>query len=273
MKTVKDPGTQCFAALLMLGVIGSAMPLAAQGADQAALAKAAQNPVANLISLPFQNNTALGWGAFDRTQNVLNIQPVIPFKLSPNVNLITRTIVPIISQPDVASATGGTFGLGDINATAFLSPANPGRLIWGVGPVVSLRTATDDALGTGKWGIGPSVVLLTMPGNWVVGILVNNIWSVAGDTNRADVNQLLVQYFVNYNLPKGWYLATGPINTVNWEAPTDKATVPLGGGFGRLFKVGRLPVNGSVQAFYNVVKPDVGPDWSARVQVQLLFPK
>ena len=128
-------------------------------------------------------------------------------------------------------------------------------------------------LGAGKWGIGPSAVLLTMPGSWVIGVLANNIWSVAGDENRADVNQMLVQYFVNYNLANGWYITSAPINTVNWKASSDKATVPLGGGFGKLFRLGRLPVNGSVQAYYNVVKPDVGPDWSSRVQLQLLFPK
>ncbi len=261
------------AVALILGLVGVGSSLSGQDADKAALAKASQNPVADLISLPFQNNTAFGWGAFDRTQNVLNIQPVIPFKLGKSVNLITRTIAPIVSQPDITSETGSTFGLGDINATLFLSPANPGKLIWGAGPAIVLNTATDDVLGTGKWGIGPSIVLLTMPGNWVVGVLANNIWSVTGDENRADVNQLLVQYFVNYNLPNGWYVASAPINTVNWEAASDKATIPLGGGFGKLFKLGRLPINGSVQAFYNVVKPDFGPDWSTRVQLQLLFPK
>jgi hypothetical protein len=257
----------------LFAVVGVARPLMAQNADKAALAKAAQNPVADLISVPFQNNTAFGWGEYDRTQNVLNIQPVIPFKLGQSVNLITRTIVPLISQPDLASETGSTFGLGDINATLFLSPANPGKLIWGIGPAISLATATDDVLGTGQWGVGPSVVLLTMPGNWVVGVLANNIWSVAGDEDRDDVNQMLVQYFVNYNLPNGWYVVSAPINTVNWELDTDKATVPIGGGFGKLFRLGRLPLNGQVQAFYNVAKPDVGPDWSARVQLQLLFPR
>ena len=254
-------------------LIGGGASLAAQQADQASLAKAAQNPVANMISVPFQNNTAFGWGAYDRTQNVLNIQPVVPFKLGASVNLITRTIVPIVSQPDIASESGSTFGLGDVNASLFLSPASPGKLIWGVGPAISLNTATDDVLGTGKWAVGPSVVLLTMPGNWVVGVLANNLWSVAGDENRADVNQMLIQYFVNYNLPNGWYLASAPINTVNWKAATDKATIPLGGGVGKLFRLGRLPVNGSVQAYVNVVKPDAGPDWSTRFQLQLLFPK
>jgi hypothetical protein len=253
-----------------VGVIGVGRPLDAQ--DQAALAKAAQNPVADMISLPFQNNTAFGWGDFDRTQNVLNIQPVIPFKLG-GVNLITRTIVPIISQPDIGSDTGGTFGLGDINASFYFSPAKAGKLIWGAGPVVMLNTATNDVLGTGKWGIGPSVVLLTMPGHWVVGVLANNIWSVAGDTSRADVNQMLVQYFVNYNLPNGWYLSSAPINTVNWKATSNKATIPLGGGVGKIIRLGRLPVNGSIQAYYNVAKPDAGPDWTARFQVQLLFPQ
>jgi hypothetical protein len=270
---MKQVRKQWIGVLVTLGVIGIGPSLAAQGSDQAALAKAAQNPVANMISVPFQNNTAFGWGAFDRTQNVLNIQPVVPITIGENVNLITRTIVPIISQPDIGSETGSTFGLGDVNATVFFSPAHPGKLIWGVGPAISLNTATGDVLGTGKWGIGPSVVLLTMPGNWVVGVLANNIWSVAGDENRADVNQMLVQYFVNYNLPNGWYLSSAPINTVNWEAASDKATIPLGGGLGKLFRLGRLPVNGSVQAYYNVVKPDAGPDWSMRIQAQLLFPR
>lgn len=261
------------ATLVTLGIVGGGRSVGAQQPDQAALAKAAQNPVANMISVPFQNNTAFGWGEFDRTQNVLNIQPVVPFQLGGSVNLITRTIVPVISQPDLGSASGTTFGLGDINATLFLSPAKPGKLIWGVGPALSLNTATDDVLGSGKWGVGPSVVLLTMPGSWVIGVLANNIWSVAGDENRAAVNQMLIQYFVNYNLPNGWYVTSAPINTVNWKAASDKATIPLGGGVGKLFRLGRLPVNGSAQAYVNIVKPDLGPDWSMRVQLQLLFPK
>ena len=251
----------------------SATAATAQEQETEALAKAAQNPVADLISLPIQNNTSFGLGPNERTQNVTNIQPVVPFRISDRWTLITRTVVPIISQPDLSAESGSTFGLGDINASLFLSPANAGGLIWGIGPIISLPTATDAALGSDKWGIGPSLILLTMPGHWVVGVLVNNIWSVAGNDDRADVNQLLVQYFVNYNLANGWYLTSAPINTVNWELDEDKATIPLGGGVGRVFRLGRQPVNAQVQAFYLAAKPANGPDWSLRLQFQMLFPK
>ncbi len=141
---------------------------------QEELAKAVQNPVASLISLPFQNNINFGVGPDDKVQNVLNIQPVWPFALTDDINLITRTIAPVISQPGIRPGDDRTNGLGDINFTAFFSPANSGKVIWGVGPVAVFPTATDDVLGTDKWSLGPSAVLLTMPGNWVMGILVSN---------------------------------------------------------------------------------------------------
>ena len=164
--------------------------------------------------------------------------------------------------------------LGDINFTAFFSPAKPGKWIWGVGPVFLLPTATDDVLGTEKWGTGPSAVVLTVQGPWVYGALINQIWSFAGDDDRADVDQMLIQPFVNYNLPDGWYLSSGPMITANWEADSDNTlTIPLGGGGGKIFRIGKQPVNASVQAFYNVEKPDNGPDWTLRLQLQFLFPK
>ena len=238
------------------------------------LAKAAQNPVASMISLPFQNNTNFEVGPKEKTQNVLNIQPVWPFSLNEEWNLITRTIIPVISQPEFIPGQDRENGLGDINFTAFLAPAKPGKWIWGAGPVFLLPTATDDVLGTEKWGAGPSAVVLTMQGPWVYGALINQIWSFAGDDDRADVNQMMVQPFVNYNLPDGWYLSSGPIITANWEADSgNKWTVPVGGGFGKIFRIGKQPMNASVQAFYNVEKPDNGPDWTLRLQVQFLFPK
>lgn len=261
----------CGLALLALIVTFATPSTAAAKQD---LAKAAQNPVANMISLPIQNNTNFGLGPHDRVQNTMNIQPVIPFGLSDNWNLITRTIVPVISQPDITSNSGSTFGLGDINATLFLSPAKPGKVIWGVGPVFLFPTATDDVLGAGKWGAGASAVVLTMPGNWVLGFLVNNVWSFAGDSDRGDVNLFSFQYFINYNLPNGWYLTSAPIITANWEAESgNQWTVPFGGGFGKIFKVGNQPMNLSVQAFYNVEAPENGPDWTLRLQLQFLFPQ
>jgi len=177
-------------------------------------------------------------------------------------------------QPDATSNSGGEFGLGDINTTWFLSPSKPGKLIWGLGPILQFPTATDDTLGTGKWAAGPSVVLLTMPGHWVLGVLASNIWSYAGDSKRDDVNQFLLQYFVNYNLPNGWYLTSAPINTANWEADNDNRwTIPLGGGGGKIIKFGKLPINAQTQAFYNVEHPDSGPEWQFRIQIQFLFPR
>ena len=240
--------------------------------DQGDLAKAAQNPVGDLISLPFQNNMNFDVGPADRTQNVLNIQPVWPIALSKNWNFITRTIVPVISQP--APGSERTNGLGDINFTGFFSPKQPGKIIWGVGPTLVFPTATDDVTGTDKWSAGPSVVVLTMPGQWVIGALVSNVWSFSGDDERADVNSFLMQYFVNYNLPDGWYLTSAPIITANWEAESgEQWTVPFGGGIGRVFRIGRQPINMQTQVFYNVETPTNGAKWQWRLQVQLLFPK
>jgi len=240
--------------------------------DKDDLAKKSQNPVANMISLPLQNNTSFNIGPYDRTQNVLNIQPVYPITLSENLNLITRTIIPVISQP--IGEIDSKFGIGDINFTTFFSPADPGKIIWGLGPTFFLPTASDAFLGSEKWSVGPALVVLTMPGSWVIGFLANNVWSFAGKEERADVNQMLIQYFINYNLSDGWYLSSAPIITANWKAESGQQwTVPFGGGFGKIFKIGSQPLNAQVQAFANVVKPDNGADWSMRLQLQFLFPK
>ncbi len=256
------------AVLLMLAV--SAM---GQEASEEELAKAAQNPVGALISVPFQNNMTFGAGPDEEIMNVLNIQPVWPFSVGENWNLITRTILPVMSLPAGVYPDDGITGLGDVVFTAFLSPAVPGEVIWGAGPVFSLPFATDDALGSEKWGIGPSVVVLKMSGPWVFGGLANNIWSFAGNDDRGDVNQMLVQPFVNFNMPGGWYLSSGPIITANWEADDDNTwTVPVGGGVGKVFRVGKLPLNGSVQGYYNLQSPEGAGDTTLRVQLQFMFP-
>ena len=249
-----------------------AQPCFAQQSEEE-LAKAVQNPIANLISLPLQNNTNFNIGPDNRTQNVLNIQPVWPFSRG-DWNIITRTIAPIITQPDLASSSGSTSGLGDINMTAFLSPAKSQEVTWGVGPILSFPTATDDALGSKKWWAGPSAVFLIQPSPWVVGVLANNLWSFAGDDERGDVNAFLLQYFVNYNLRDGWYLLSAPILTANWKADDGQQwTIPFGGGLGRVFRVGKQPINAQVSGYWNAEKPDLGPDWQLRAQVQFLFPK
>ena len=244
------------------------------------LAKAAQNPVANMISVPFQFNTNFGVGPQRATAELVNIQPVIPMALDEDWNLINRAILPLQYLPVEALVPSGTplpggpeLGLGDVNYTGFISPSQPGRLIWGVGPTVTLPTATSTRFGSGKLSLGASAVGLTVDGPWVVGALVSQQWSVAGDASRDSVSTLLVQPFVNYNMPGGWYLTSSPIVTANWMAPADQRwTVPVGGGLGRVFKMGDQPVNLSLAAFANVIRPDNGPTWSLRFQFQLLFP-
>ncbi len=239
--------------------------------DTNALREAAQNPIANLISVPFQNNTNFSVGPYHQTQNVLNFQPVIPFKLNEDWNLITRWITPVVYQPRLSPQDGSEFGLGNVQPAFFLSPTQPSNgIIWGAGPQLFLPTATDKTLGVNEWGAGPAFVALKMQEPWVYGALINNIWAGTGDSR---VNQMLIQPFVNYNLPQGWYLTSSPIITSNWVAPeNNRWTVPVGGGVGRLFRIDKLPVNAQLQAFYDVVRPTGAPSWMLRFQLQFLFP-
>jgi hypothetical protein len=242
--------------------------------EETDLARQSQNPVANLISVPFQNNTNVGLGQFDRTGNILNIQPVLPTPLSKDLLLINRVILPLAYQPELAPGVGNTFGLGDVFYQGFLSPANTGNFSWGIGPAIVFPTATDRVLGTGKWSIGPAAVGIWSVDRIVAGALINNVWSFAGAGDRQDVSFLTLQPFFNYNLNDGWYINTAPIVTANWQASAGNVwTVPIGGGFGRVFAIGRQPVNLSAAAFWNVVRPEGAADWTLRMQITLLFPK
>jgi hypothetical protein len=241
------------------------------------LAKLAQNPVGNAISVPFQNNTNLNYGPERGTQNILNIQPVIPISINKDWNIITRTIVPVVWMPSLGQGVGSTTGVGDTVFTAFLSPANPGKWIWGAGPVVQAPTNTSDELGNGNWGLGPSAVLLHLEKGspWVYGALVNNIWSLTNNQQGGYYNNGLIQPFVNYNFKGGLYLVSAPIITADWTADSDNRwTLPVGGGVGKIFHLGKLPVNTQLSAYYNAVTPDdFGADWQIRAQVQFMFPK
>lgn len=245
-----------------------------ENSSAGALQKETQNPVASLISVPVQNNNNFNVGSYNRTQDVLNIQPVIPIKLNDQWNLITRLIQPIIWQPDPSQNTGGAFGLGDTNPTFFLSPGKSGKLIWGAGPAFVSPTATSTILGQGKFSIGPSFVALTQPGHWTVGALVNNVFSVAGSTHRPYVNQMLLQYFINYNMKEGWYISISPILTANWRGSSGNVwTAPFGGGVGRIMKLGFQPVNLTAQFYGNAVYPTGTSPWNMRLQIAFLFPK
>ena len=262
--------------------------------EEGALAKAAQNPIASMSSLPIQWNAtpSTQWAPRlpipgtvptqyvkaepNQTLNVVNVQPVIPFKVNKDITLVTRTIVPFVSQP---WANGSSIqSLGDINPSLFVVPTLKGNFTVGVGPTLVIPSATDNRLSSKRWSAGPTGVVVYTKGPIVAGGLINNIWSFAGEDGR-DVNKMLIQPFLNYNLPNGWYLSSSPIITANWNHPENKGwTVPVGAGVGRVFVVGTQPINASLSAYYNVVKPEVAGqtllgDWTIRAQVQFLFPK
>ncbi len=274
------------------GVLAATHPAAAQQSTEA-LAAAAQNPVAAMYSLPFQNHTYFDAGrSHNKTADVLNIQPVLPFTVG-DWNIISRTIAPLIYVPSITTGAGigslgedttaasagplgipETFGLGDINQTFYFSPAAANAFIWGVGPSLNLPTATDHVIGSGKFSMGPAAVGLIMPKPWAVGVLARQLFSVIGPNGRADVNQTLLQPFVNYNLPNGWYLSSSPIITANWSVDSSQRwSVPIGGGVGKILKIGGQPLNASFQAYDYVERPSVGPRWAIRFQVQFLFPR
>lgn len=274
------PGKQWFFALMV--IVSLVMVLAAgrvvfaqgeQAGDAKALAQAAQNPIASMISVPVQSNFNFGMGTQDKMGCTLNVQPVIPMKINDNWNLITRVITPFIYQPEMTAGGEDYFGLGDINPQFYFATVS-GKLIWGIGPQFTFPTASDDALGAEKFSAGPAAVILTMKGPWVYGVLANNSWSYAGNDDRRKVNLTTIQPFVNYNLKKGWYLTSGPVMTANWAAlnSDDTWTVPIGCGIGRIMKIGKQPVNIQMAYYNNVEHPSGGADWQLRFQVQLMFP-
>lgn len=270
-------GTQWWMARLLAvstAVLALVAVSAAQPASEEDLAKETQNPVSDLISVPFESNFNFGVGPNDDLQYILYVQPVVPFRLSEDWNLITRTIIPLIDQPELGPGVGDVFGLGDIQLSQFLSPAKSGALIWGIGPIFQFPTATDDALGSDKWSAGPTAAALTIRGPWVAGAVVNHLWSFAGDDDRADVNQTLIQPIVNYNLPGGWFLSSVPYITANWEKDgDDRWTVPIGIGVGKVHRFGTQPVSLQLTPYYNVVRPDDAAEWTLQFRINLLFPK
>jgi hypothetical protein len=237
------------------------------------LAKQSQNPIGDLISVPFENTTDFDVGPENGLVNVLSVKPVLPVALSEDLNLVNRFIMPLTYQEERFPGEGSEFGLGDLTYQAFFVPRG-GDVMWGVGPAVTVPTHTDDRLGRDQLLLGPAVVVLYKPGRWLVGTLVQNFWDVAGDDDEAHVNLLSWQYFVNYNLDDGWYLTSTPTMTADWNADSDdRWTIPVGGGAGRLVRIGDTPVDMRLQAFWYAEAPDDGPEWAIQFQFKLLFPK
>jgi hypothetical protein len=252
-------------------------PPDAGGDDATALAKKLQNPIGDLYSFPFQNNTNFNYGPNKGTQNILNVQPVIPIHVNEDWNIITRTILPLIWQPSLQpNAQTVPFGTGPTTFSAFLSPSKTvNGWLWGVGPVMQIPTISDKSLGSNVWGGGPTGVVVYMGGPWVTGVLANNVWSLGGTSGRGRTryNMFLTQPFANYNFGEGWYVGSAPIITANWLTAGNKAwTLPVGAQVGRVVKLaGKLPVNFLVGAYYNALRPEFGSTWQLRTQVTFIF--
>jgi hypothetical protein len=249
-----------------------AAPSAPDAQNASELAKKTQNPVGDIVSVPLQFNWNGGGAYQDQTFFNLNFQPVIPIHVSKSVTLISRTIVPIDSIP---GSNGVSYsGVGDIQEQTFLTPARPGKVIWGLGPSFSLPTATAYPVKTGTWAGGASAVLLATPGPWVLGSLFQQVSPMTDSGGEPKTNFFLWQYFVNYNFGKGWALATAPSITANWDAADgQKWTVPVGGGISRTLVFNKQPMTLGFQYYYNAKHPDNANTTTVRFIIAFIFPQ
>jgi len=239
------------------------------------IAKESENPVGNLTIMPLQNYTNFGFGPHDGTQNILEFEPVVPFHITPDWNLIARAILPVVWNPDLSPAHSVPQAFAPTDFSAFFSPSHPvNGITWGVGPIVQSPTATSPTVGSSVWGAGPTAVIVYSKGPWVGGGLVDQVWSFGGVNSGPGGKryaEALIQPFINYNFDKGWFVGSAPIITDEESLSGRKWTVPVGAIGGRLFRVGKLPIKVIAGAYYNVVTPQYGAKWQIISSVFVIF--
>jgi hypothetical protein len=251
----------------------TAQPAPAGSQDAADLAKQLSNPIASLVSVPFQFNWALPVGPEGDTRFILNVQPVMPFSVSENWNMIARLIVPFVGQPPLAEGGVAASGIGDALTSIFFSPKS-GPVIWGVGPVLSLPSTSQKTLGTGKWSAGPTFVVLKQQGKFTYGALVNQVWSFGGNETRSDVNQFFLQPFLAYVTPTAVTISVNSEAVFNWEADSGRrATIPINLAVSKVATFGVFPASYQLGTGFYVKTPDGRPDWQLRFALTLLLPK
>ncbi|MBL8228717.1 MAG: hypothetical protein JNL98_09585 [Bryobacterales bacterium] len=256
--------------------------------NDAELARQVNNPVARMISVPIQSEWYFGVGPNRDTVYALQFKPVVPFTLNSKWNILTRYILPVAHVPDLFGGvdflpanqpTIAATGNGDLTVTAWLTPSNMPRagraqILYGIGTALMAPTASSSSLGTGKWNGGPSMLAGYMRGRMIAGALVQNIWSFAGASDRAPVNQFMVQPFWSYRLNRGWSVVVSPPITSNWRASSDRWTVPLGAGFAKLVRFGQMPVTLGAEAMHYSIRPaGNGPRWTFRLNAKFIVPR
>jgi hypothetical protein len=255
--------------------IAIAQQPAAPTADESTeLAKKLSNPISDLVSVPFQFNWAQNVGPFELSQFILNVQPVIPFTLNKDWNMIVRVIAPFVGQPPLFVGGKPAFGMADTTNSFFFSPSKTGSFTIGVGPVFVLPSTQEPTIGSGKWSGGPTVVALRQQGPWTYGVLWNQVWSFSGDSRREDVNQMFLQPFLAYQATHTITLTVQSETTANWEAEgTDTWTVPVNFLISKLSSFGTFPASYQLGYGFVPAHPDIGPTWKIRAAIVILLPR
>jgi hypothetical protein len=260
-----------FFGLILIGLLFFIPSLRAQQ-ETKSLAKKSQNPLSDLLSLPLQNNMTFPVEPNADVQNELEIEPIIPLIMGP-ISMINQVVLPIVIQPEMVPGGSSAAGLGDINYQFLISLARSNKVFGGLGALIVFPTASNSLTGQGKFSLGPSFGFQTDLGPWVGGLLVNNVWSVAGDDSRPGVNQMQLNPTLNFNFNHGWFLTSTPSLTANWKAPNNNRwVVPVGGGGGKVFYLGGQAINLNTQFFFNAIRPQGSGKFTWFLNFQFLFP-